>query len=219
MNVWSANAVRSVGIRRWDHGTFLLRSMTTWLPQVATSLSDPTRLGNAGPSQQDIAGIGNIHSTFYKKSFQLRSLSTKAESKDKEPQLSYFDRKRLAKEARTTEFEERLQRQERRRHRRVGSPKDVLKGEFKEWWDKRKAFEQMMERRARKAGMEWMIQVAVILERLPIVLPDKEEWEKEFDDLQTYLNQFGKEFPKEFVGERIEEVEEPVFTEEELLGK
>jgi alkanesulfonate monooxygenase SsuD/methylene tetrahydromethanopterin reductase-like flavin-dependent oxidoreductase (luciferase family) len=115
-----------------------------------------------------------------------------------------------------------LERLHKRLNRREGKPKDVLKSDFRPWWTKRIAYEEMMERRARAAGMDWKIEVAVILERNPVILPDKDDWEKEYEELHAYLAQFGKEYPKEFTGEAasgLDDEMEPVFTDEELIGK
>lgn len=92
----------------------------------------------------------------------------------------------------------------------------MLKGEFKQWWEKRRLSEITLDRKARQAGKDWKIQVAVVLERLPMVLPDKEDWEKDYDELYAYLAQFGKEYPKEFAP-----TNPPVkvaITDEELMG-
>ena len=51
-----------------------------------------------------------------------------------------------------------------------------------------------------KLGLEWKLQVAVVLERLPVVLPDKPQWQEDYDNLRTYLDQFGKEYPAELYG-------------------
>jgi hypothetical protein len=135
--------------------------------------------------------------------------------------VSYFERKEKAKETRTQDYVTKLERIEQRKIRREGKPMDVLRSEFRPWWEKRKAYEEMMERFARKAGLDWKIEVAVILERIPVVFPDKEDWETEYEELYAYLAQFGKEYPKEFIGEMntSQEEYEPVFTEDELIGK
>ena len=63
-----------------------------------------------------------------------------------------------------------------------------------------------MNRKARQAGMDWKIQVAVIVERLPVVTPDVEEWEQQYLDLRAYLDQFTWEYPEELgMNEKEEE--------------
>jgi hypothetical protein len=149
-----------------------------------------------------------------------RYFSTKAKKQNAAvPEGSYFERKQQAKELRTREYEIKVERVESRKIRRDDSPKNVLRNEFRAWWNKRRAYQEMMERKARIAGLEWKIEVAVILERTPVVLPDKEDWETEFEELHAYLSQFGKEFPKEFVGESTDSSSSPPLTDEDLLGK
>ena len=137
------------------------------------------------------------------------------------PKLSYFERKQQAKEDRVAAFEEKLDRLEKRKNRRVGKPKDILKNQFRPWWNQRKSYEEMMHRRARQQGLDWKIEVAVILERIPIVLPDKDGWEKEFEELDAYLSQFGKELPRELSSDTTatsDEAFEPAYSDEDLIG-
>jgi hypothetical protein len=151
-----------------------------------------------------------------------RYFSTKGKAKkQKAPvsSVSYFERKQQAKQLRSQAYDAKLELAEKRGSRRDDAPKNVLKNEFRAWWNKRRAYQEMMERKARIAGLEWKIEVAVILERTPMVLPDKEAWETEFEELHAYLSQFGKEYPKEFVGETTESAAPPAFTDEDLLGK
>jgi hypothetical protein len=132
---------------------------------------------------------------------------------------SYFERKAALKQQRVQYYQQKLQRTAQLKHRRDGAPKDVLKNEFVSWWDRRRIYEEKMERKARQAGMEWKIQVATIVERLPIVLPDKMDFESDFEDLQAYLKSHtGKNYPVEFTG--TSGTDQPVaLTDEELLGK
>ncbi|KAG7341110.1 39S mitochondrial ribosomal protein L46 [Nitzschia inconspicua] len=130
--------------------------------------------------------------------------------------LSYFDRKAAQKEQRKQQYQHKLVRSVQLIHRRDGAPKDVLKNEFRSWWDGRRIQEEKLERKARQAGLEWKIQVATIVERLPVVLPDKTDFEQEFEVLQaSLLSQRGKKYPVEFTGTSGNE--RPVaITDEEL---
>lgn len=109
---------------------------------------------------------------------------------------SYYAKKKEAKERRRELFEQRVERKERVKHRRNGKPRDVLRREFRAFWIKKKVDEEYMDRKARQAGLDWKIDVAVILERQNIVVPDKEPWEVEMEDLQTHLARYGKMYPK-----------------------
>jgi len=113
------------------------------------------------------------------------------------PTLSYFDRKAQRKEANRQAYQDKLNKRQQLQHRRDDAPKDVLKSQFDEWWKPQRIWQEMMDRKARQQGKDWKIRVAAIVERLPVVLPDKEDWERDFEELQAYLGQFGKEYPKE----------------------
>lgn len=138
-------------------------------------------------------------------------------SKKAADELSYFDRKKAAKAARVEAYKKKVEKEKRGKHRRDKAPRDVMKNQFKSWWDNKRMREAILERKARQAGKNWRIQVAVVLERLPIVLPDKEEWERDYEELHAYLSQFGKEYPKELFGDQ-QLPEKILLTDEELLG-
>ena len=88
--------------------------------------------------------------------------------------------------------------------------------EFRSWFIKKKVDEEYMDRKARQAGLAWKINVAVLLERLPVILPDKEDWEIEFENLESYLMQFGKQYPEELFTKSIDYDTKRAVTEEEL---
>lgn len=124
-------------------------------------------------------------------------------------------RKATLKQQRGQAFMDRLHKNDERKKRRDGSPSDVMKHEFREWWEKKRSHEESLDRQARQANEDWQIQVAVVLERLPVVLDDVADWEKEFDELKAYFAQFGKEYPKELVPLRTSPT---LVTDEELLA-
>jgi 39S mitochondrial ribosomal protein L46 len=131
---------------------------------------------------------------------------------------TYFERKQAQKDQRVKLYQAKLQRAIALKDRRSEAPKDVLKQEFQEWWQAKIAREQKWDRLARKQGKDWKIQVAVVLERLPQILPDKDDCEKDFEELRAYLMQFGKDYPKEFSASLPKNGSAPV-SDEELLGK
>jgi len=131
---------------------------------------------------------------------------------------TYFERKQARKDERTRLYQAKIQRSIALKDRRVQAPRDVLKQEFQEWWQAKLAREQKWDRQARKEGKDWKIEVAVVLERLPQILPDKDDSEKDFDELQAYLNQFGKDYPKEFSASLPKDGSAAV-SDEELLGE
>ncbi|CAJ1960406.1 unnamed protein product [Cylindrotheca closterium] len=129
---------------------------------------------------------------------------------------SYFERKATLKQQRVQAFVDRLQKDDERKKRRDNSPKDVKKQEFREWWEKRRSYEDSLDRKARQAKKDWQIQVAVVLERIPVVLDDIADWEKDYDELKAYFAQFGKEYPKELVPPRKAPV---LVTDEEVFAE
>jgi len=148
-----------------------------------------------------------------------RGFATKKKSGgDDSSAPSYFERKAAVKQTRVDSYKHKVERATRIKSRRDHAPKDVKKDEFRSWWDGRMAYEQQMNRKARQAGMDWTLKVATIVERLPVVMPDKDSFEKEFEELQAYLKAHsGKEYPKEFIGIAKENRPE-AYTDEELIA-
>jgi len=146
-------------------------------------------------------GVSNtIRSPF--ETDRTRKLATrKKSSSDDSSSSSYFERKVSNKQERTEAYKQKVERAVRIVSRRCNSPRDVKKEAFRSWWDGRRIREEQMNRKARQVGMDWTIKVATIVERLPVVMPDKEFFEIEFEDQQAYMKaRSGKEFPKEFIG-------------------
>lgn len=136
-----------------------------------------------------------------KRSFATKKKKKKGKNDDDGESLSYFERKAVSKQLRVEAYKDKLERASRIKSRRDNAPKDAKKDEFLSWWADRRAYEEQMDRKARQAAMDWTIQVATVVERLPIVMPDKADFETEFEDLQAYLQAHrGKECPKEFLG-------------------
>lgn len=110
------------------------------------------------------------------------------------------------KEVRRQRYQAKQERVAKLATRREGRARDVKKQQFTEWYNKRRTYHEIMNRKARQAGMDWKIQVAVIVERLPVVTPDVEEWEQQYLDLRAYLDQFTWEYPEELgMNEKEEE--------------
>ena len=162
-------------------------------------------------NQQDAKMIASINASFFRTSARQRWKARFNFSTDK----SYFERKAVAKQQRTQEFIDRRHKKEERKKRRSGSPRDLMKHEFREWWVERRSHEESLDRKAKQAQKDWNIEVAVVLERLPVVFDDFADWENDFDELKAYLAQFGKEYPKELVPERTGAV---LVKDEELLA-
>lgn len=154
---------------------------------------------------------------------------------------SYFARKAAAKAARTAAYQHKLVKMVERRGRRRkqknhnndddSSPTHVLKPAFRQWMDRRVARDERWDRQAKQAQKTWTIRVACLVERLPVVLPDRPEWETAYEDLKAYQDQYGgKQYPPEFLGSaasstgggggggRANKMPDKPLTDEELLA-
>eukprot|EP00550_Attheya_septentrionalis_P004733 CAMPEP_0198293708 /NCGR_PEP_ID=MMETSP1449-20131203/18513_1 /TAXON_ID=420275 /ORGANISM="Attheya septentrionalis, Strain CCMP2084" /LENGTH=358 /DNA_ID=CAMNT_0043993399 /DNA_START=45 /DNA_END=1118 /DNA_ORIENTATION=- len=132
--------------------------------------------------------------------------------------VSYEARKAAEKARRTDAYKGKMERLERIKTRRVDTPKGALKQTFTQWFKPKLDFHQMMERKARQAGLPWKMKVATVVERLPVVEPDQEDWEKEYWDLKTHLYAYGRQYPKELGIMSDDSGEDFVMTDEELFA-
>lgn len=132
-------------------------------------------------------------------------------------EIGYYAQKAARKERRRRLYHEKLERIERRKTRRAGKNRRYFRDQFRAFWYPKRRAEAIMDQKARQKKMDWKINVATILERIPVVLPDLEPWEQEWDDLSTHLDQYGKLYPEEFYGGPID-FEANMKTNEELLA-
>ena len=131
---------------------------------------------------------------------------------------SYKEKKAARKLANKALYDARMARLERCKTRRTGEPQERQKI-FRSWYDKRRTYHEIMDRKARQAGLGWKIEAAAVLERLPVVTPDIPDWEREYDELKSYLASFGKEYPKQLRMAGAYRPPGKVTTYEEMLGK
>ena len=123
----------------------------------------------------------------------------KKKNKKAAEELTYAQQKVLAKERRRQTYEAKTSRETARQTRRDGSAAErgQHSAAFRSWFDRYRTRNETMDRKARQAGLPWRVRVAAVVERLPVILPDKEEWETDYEELDAYLKQFGRDFPKE----------------------
>ena len=150
-----------------------------------------------------------------------KSKATKSSSKPSVVDASYQARKEAAKLKRRETYERTQLRLTRLASRRDHSPKDVKKQAFRSWWDNELKYHDHLLRCAKRNNQPWRIRVAAMVERLPIVVEDMPDWERDFVDLTDYLATFGKEYPEEtgFMYAMDKPEDHVVPTDEELLGK
>jgi len=143
----------------------------------------------------------------------IQPFSKKAQQKSKQPQLSLHEQqkqaKTLLKEKRQQKYHSKMERQMTLKYRRMSPDKiykkNYLKQKFKSWFDKKRDWEQIQDTLAKKSGRfdnldatdAFEIKVAVIVERFPLIIPDEEDWEKNFLELQEYLDSFKYMYPED----------------------
>lgn len=152
---------------------------------------------------------------------EFSAAKKKQATKENKNEPTYQERKAAEKQHRRETYEKKQARLERLKTRRDNSPKDVKKTAFRSWWDKELMYHNKLQRLAKKEGKPWRIRVAAMVERLPVVTPDVEEWEQDYIDLRDFLMTYGKEYPAEtgfmFAPDKPED--HVVESDEELIGK
>lgn len=137
--------------------------------------------------------------------------------------MGYLALKKARKEKRRELHEASVQRRARlatrRRDPNRGADGRVHRSErkvaFRSWFVAQKVTDEYMNRKARQLGLDWKIQVSAMLIRNSVVLPDKEPWEVDMENLQAHLAQFGKMYPKALIDV---DYDAPVaITDEELM--
>jgi large subunit ribosomal protein L46 len=145
------------------------------------------------------------------------SFATKAKKEDPAATttIGYLAQKKAAKEQRREKYQIKQDRLERLVTRQSSKPRDEKKRAFRSWFVKKKVDEEFMNRKARQANLQWKMQVACIVERVQVVLPDKQEWETEYENLKTHLFKYGVQYPKELFNVDHDQI--VAETDEELL--
>jgi len=147
--------------------------------------------------------------------------NSKAKNKGEEQKktLSQLNlEKQKAKDRRRELYNLKTQNRIQRKHRRNSARKNHNKKAFKRWYDPYTSHHYYLTREAKRRGLEWKHEVSVLLERLPIVTPDLEDWEKDFMSLSCHLDKYRKKsFPKELVAEFDDSYEDKAYTMEEIL--
>ena len=121
------------------------------------------------------------------------------------------------KQRRTELYQAKLQRRARLPTRRDPKIKNYNKVQFQSWYQPFVQQQNYLSRQAKREQKLWNIQVAALIERLPVVTPDVEDWEEKFENLQAELDRYRtKVYPKELnLGDPMDD---EVLTREQLLG-
>jgi len=169
--------------------------------------------------------VPSISSNQYTNNSSTRTFAAaaanKKASKDNTNNLSYQERKDLSKEKRRQTYNTKQLRLQNLKTRRDSSPKDVLKTKFRNWYDNELQYHNKLIRSAKKENKPWKIRVAVMVERIPVVTPDMEDWERKYINLRDYIWTYGKEYPEEtgFMYAMDSDEDHIVPSDEELIGK
>jgi len=118
-------------------------------------------------------------------------------------------------------WERKLARIEALKVRRKGVDRYEKKRAFRAWHEAQCKQMNILDRRARQANMPFMIRVFAVVERLPIIFPDEEDWEKDFVELKAYLECFGAVYPEDapFMPKESENPGDDYMTDEQLYAQ
>jgi len=129
----------------------------------------------------------------------------------------YKNEKHEAKQDRTEQYTQKQTRNIRLKTRRDPTKANYNKVQFHSFFNTLKQNQEFLDREARRRCLDWNLRVSVMVERLPIIMPEKEEWEKDYEELRLYLDRFRPVYPKE-LGFR-DPKEQDIPTDEEVLAR
>eukprot|EP00523_Entomoneis_sp_CCMP467_P010109 CAMPEP_0168729240 /NCGR_PEP_ID=MMETSP0724-20121128/6097_1 /TAXON_ID=265536 /ORGANISM="Amphiprora sp., Strain CCMP467" /LENGTH=410 /DNA_ID=CAMNT_0008776109 /DNA_START=36 /DNA_END=1268 /DNA_ORIENTATION=+ len=184
-----------------NHGLRMILPLTSSLS--TSSSSSTTKMFNHDKrTLQDTTSI-SATSTMSHRSFSTQPTKKDKKSKNDNKQgteeLSYFARKAAAKEERRAKYEAKISRKERLITRRAGRNRGMMRKQFDAFFKTKLAMEKDWCRKAEKQGLDWNINVAVLLERPNVHLPPEDDWEAEFFELEAHLDTVrGRDLPDYF---------------------
>mmetsp|Transcript_15592 Transcript_15592/g.18120 ORF Transcript_15592/g.18120 Transcript_15592/m.18120 type:complete len:348 (+) Transcript_15592:189-1232(+) len=151
-----------------------------------------------------------MNTTHHQYRFQSAKSKTKMSLKD------FNNEKSAAKQRRKEIHDAKIERRSSLPQRRDKEKKNHNNKVFRSWFDKLTEQQAYLDREARRQGLPWKIKVAVMIERLPVVTPDMEDWELDYMYLRAELDRYGIQYPKELGMDDPMETE--VLTVEELYA-
>lgn len=177
--------------------------------QAVSNISRHLRLSGIVPKTNQISRTkttnanGNAKNTNGKKLTSLDQYSAEKEAA-KQHRINLYNAKIIRKEGLKTR-----QDQEKKNHK---------KKQFRTWFDAMASNQAYLDREARRQGKQWKIKVAAMVERLPVVTPDRPQWELDFLNLKAELGRYdGIAYPKELGFP--DPIDDRVLSEQELMGK
>lgn len=158
-----------------------------------------------------------ITSTFFTKSAVFTPLISQMSTKAKFTLEKYHEEKAQAKKTRTERYIAKVERQANQSTRRNPEKKNFHKNQFRRWFDAITERHYYLDREARRSGLEWKIKVGVMIERIPIVTPDIQKWDEDYQMLKAELSRYDEiAYPKELGFP--DPIDKEVLTREELLA-
>jgi hypothetical protein len=152
-----------------------------------------------------------------------RNFSTKPQTQTKHKTLqSYNEHKKSQKKYRTKLYQSKINRKQnilpnRRNKKSDPKLKNQKKKEFHNWFDIKRNNERYYMREARRLGKGWKVKVGIMLERLPVVTDEREDWELEYMYMKAnYDRERSIVYPKEIEGFG-DPMDKEVLTLEELM--
>ena len=161
--------------------------------------------------QPQIANNKDIHIT---NKSTTHHFSTKTKLKTL---ADYTREKQEAKQRRTEQYANKQNRKLRLKTRRDPEKARYNRNQFHAFFDVLKDRQEFLDRQARRQGLDWHIRVSVMVERLPVIMPERQDWEKEYEELRLYLDRFRPVYPSE-LGFRDPKMHD-IPTDEEVLGE
>lgn len=128
----------------------------------------------------------------------------------------YSAEKEAAKQHRINLYNAKISRKEGLKTRQDQEKKNHKKKQFRTWFDAMASNQAYLDREARRQGKQWKIKVAAMVERLPVVTPDRPQWELDFLNLKAELGRYdGIAYPKELGFP--DPIDDRVLSEQELM--
>ena len=130
--------------------------------------------------------------------FKTTATNTNTNTKKLTSMEQYKNEKQAGKDRRTEQYNNKINRRAGLGSRQNPENKNHKKNEFRQWFDGMASKQAYLDREARRQGKQWKINVAAMVERLPIVTPDKHDWELDYFYLKAEMQRYdGVAFPKE----------------------
>jgi len=130
--------------------------------------------------------------------YRFKTTSNNTNTKKLTSLDQYNKEKQTAKKMRTDQYNKKIARRAGLGTRQDQEKKNYKKNQFKIWFDNMASKQAYLDRQARRQGKQWKINVATMLERLPVVTPDKHQWELDYIYLKAELQRYDDiAYPKE----------------------